>query len=188
MPVKKEKLLIPEKRKRVVQKNQTNDFTTFLRILSDTLNISYSYSVGNKRPTKVVSKKNVIKLPLSTFKLNIKKMLSIVNPMIFNMGPTTTLITAIIFIKLFIELANINPDYNNEDINDIYNTLIDIYKENLTIQNTLRNIPLKEFYDNNIVYLLKSYYPNYKIKEIQASVFNIAINTIKYLKSFTNNT
>jgi len=167
--------------------NVSNDFKSFIKILLVALPVSIVYNVNIKTPTKIDSKKNVIKLPLSKFKFIIKKILSVINPMIFYLGSTITLITAIIFIKTFINIANTSPTFKKEDINEIYKTIIDTFTKDLTVKTALENMSIPYINDNSIVSIIKNYYPSDKINEILNSASNVANNTIKYFRSFTSN-
>jgi len=178
----------------------SNNFKIFASLVISTLSISYMYNNHIKTPTKVDSQKNIIKLPLSTFKSYVKKLVKMIEPLLSVMSSSLKLFTVLILIKTIYELSK---QYNKS-----YEKMIDYLL--LLFNLTDNKEKYKLFLENNIERIVKLCFPNIDINnpnevnriirenskllnKIASILFNeqkpneiVKVNFIKFAQNYNN--
>ena len=125
----------------------SNNFKIFVSLVISTLSLNYLHNNHMKTPTKVDSQKNIIKLPLSTFKSYVKKIVKMIEPLLSVMSLSLKIFTVFTLIDTFFELSkeynksheemviyfkSLFSSYNYDEVTKIsYNTFLKENKERI---------------------------------------------------------
>jgi len=134
----------------------SNNFKIFVSLVISSLSLNYLHNKHIKTPTKVDSQKNIIKLPLSTFKFYVKKLVKMIEPLLSVMSSSLKLLAILFLINGIIEVSV--QYYNSKE--GMYKFLKGLFISDKNIKECLNKIPYKVFLKNNIPDIIKKYFPN----------------------------
>jgi len=151
----------------------SNNFKIFASLVISTLPISYMYNKHMKTPTKVDSQKNIIKLPLSTFKFYVKKLVKILKPAISVMSSSLKLLAFLLLADAIFELSKQYKESKKgivEFVGDLFtsNKIVDkaeLDKINYNDFNKYYEDFYVNFFNENIYNIINEKFPNINIRD-----------------------
>jgi len=150
-------------------------FSKFLIVILITLIAKPIKNNFIKTPTKVDSQKNIIKLPLSTFKLFLKRMFKIMEPVFSIMNYSIRIIFVIFLVKIVLDVYKIYfPESNAKDNIEIFKYLEDLLKSNETVHKAFNEIPFKSLFESLFEKIKINIQENIQEIDIKKYIYKIA--------------